>query len=69
MEVGDAAHLSLLSSPVREKVAGQAMTSKGKESFLFLLTSLHPEGRKAGATGEIIGYWKRLEAEPVSATS
>lgn len=46
------AHLGLLSSPVTEKVAGQAMTSKGKESFLCLLISLHPEGKKGRC------YWR-----------
>lgn len=46
------AHLSLLSSPVRGKVAGQAMTSKRKESFLFLVISLYPEGEKGSC------YWR-----------
>lgn len=37
---------------VRDKVVGQAMTSKGKESFLLLLISLHPEGKKGRC------YWR-----------
>lgn len=40
------AHVSLLLPPVGEKVAGQAVTLKAKETFPFLLISLYPEGKK-----------------------